>query len=1042
LLLTPLSAIAIENKERWVVEFAQPAVGSVTNAMKDPAARMRTARALASSFKALREDLTSLTRSALSSSGDPIVYEYRNVLAGAVIEASGSTMKKLRQKPYIAAIHADRQMELSIIEGRKMMHINQALERYKADGTGVRVAVIDSGIDYMHAALGGGFGQGHRVYAGYDYVNGDPDPMDDHGHGTSVAGIIGSNDAVYTGVAPNCQIMALKVISSSGMGRGTDVLAALEHAVDPDGDPATDDGAQVANLSLGSKNGTASDYVARAVDNASNLGMIVCAAAGNNGAGEGCINTPASARKSIAVGSFTLEGYIPLYTSWGPTLNDYLLKPDIAADGCLVKSTVRGGGFDWIGCGTSLSTPFVAGSAAVLRQLHPDWPSDWIKAALINNADDFGNTPLVQGSGLLNLKRSCDAQFVASPATISCGIDDKNQPLWSFQQPLKVTNVTTQTLTLHSSIHALYLPEGALAYVEPRELQLKPHETGQMFFNLALDNTLVPDFPYIPFSHFGAVQIDGGDTHVMVPFSIVVHPEIRLQMQSAPWTFELENQAGFTETAEGDDHLFARLRPSGFYNLGMLLTLPEFNLGIGFGSFLHTNRTVLNIQPNLFPHRYQLNVQEPNGEPLPLSNCMTLLRHGSTMHVERNDQSLLAPPAMTDLDKECQFEWHADQFQGQQLIEANGYLHGPINSNRAADVEKSDYGKISIEMKDVVEGSSGILRPNLISIAPATGIFTRQILPQAQRIVATPGAIPWYYLPTNPQQFYRYRQIALYSFAQEPLLLSPIVDFSVSPPKLLAPAEVEYPIGNIGDTLTLGSQPLFFCGRFYYSNQYMHLHHWAGVKALDVLFSGPEGDYSPAPISWRQWGGEKLQTPFEMGRFQNGDDHVFEGICVGAIPTKTTIDFEPPALPQACYVAGIYTGNADNTPPYLKRMDMLVNGKSSSKMNKGDAARLEIDAYDEGTISTVAAWICSGTRTQLKALAQQQPLNEPVWQQPLKLSQTKSTWSASIPSLSRRGNYAILIQAQDETGNKLRMLTTEAFTYENGTQTSHWRRYR
>jgi len=80
------------------------------------------------------------------------------------------------------------------------------------------VGELDTGIDYADSALGGGFGAGHKVIGGYDFVNNDADPMDDNGHGTHVAGIIAANGAGLRGVAPHAKLMAFKVLDHNGWG--------------------------------------------------------------------------------------------------------------------------------------------------------------------------------------------------------------------------------------------------------------------------------------------------------------------------------------------------------------------------------------------------------------------------------------------------------------------------------------------------------------------------------------------------------------------------------------------------------------------------------------------------------------------------------------------------------------------------------------------------------------------------------------------------------------------------------------------------------
>ncbi|MEO3742244.1 S8 family serine peptidase [Plantactinospora sp. B5E13] len=178
-------------------------------------------------------------------------------------------------------------------------------------GAGVNVAVIDTGIDYTHPSLGGGFGPGHKVVGGHDFVNDDDDPMDDHSHGTHVAGIIagtGVGGAMgVTGVAPDATLTAYKVLDASGWGETDDIVAALEAAVDP----ANPYRADLVNLSLGA-GGDGTDPVGRAASAAVRAGVTVVAAAGNEGPGEFTIGTPAAADGVLAVGATTSGIRLPV----------------------------------------------------------------------------------------------------------------------------------------------------------------------------------------------------------------------------------------------------------------------------------------------------------------------------------------------------------------------------------------------------------------------------------------------------------------------------------------------------------------------------------------------------------------------------------------------------------------------------------------------------------------------------------------------------------------------------------------------------------
>ncbi|MFF2009430.1 S8 family serine peptidase [Streptomyces sp. NPDC058195] len=173
----------------------------------------------------------------------------------------------------------------------------------RATGTGTTVAILDSGVDYTHPDLGGGIGTGHKVVGGHDFVNGDDDPMDDNGHGTHVAGIVAGRAAGkegVTGMAPGANLLAYKVMDADGSGYTSDIIAGIEAAADP----ASPHRADVINMSLGGP-GDGTDPLGRAATAAVKAGVVVVAAAGNDGPGAGTVSTPGIAEGVISVGAST-----------------------------------------------------------------------------------------------------------------------------------------------------------------------------------------------------------------------------------------------------------------------------------------------------------------------------------------------------------------------------------------------------------------------------------------------------------------------------------------------------------------------------------------------------------------------------------------------------------------------------------------------------------------------------------------------------------------------------------------------------------------
>ncbi|MBB4961792.1 S8 family serine peptidase [Micromonospora polyrhachis] len=247
---------------------------------------------------------------------------FQVLLPGMAIEVPANQVDALRRLPGVKAVHAITTFQARTVDSVPLVGAPEVWQRKDpagnpARGGGVTVAVVDTGVDYRHPALGGGFGPGHKVAGGYDFVNDDADPMDDHSHGTHVAGIVAGSgaggDKAVTGVAPDATLTAYKVLDAGGSGTSEDIIAGIEAAVDP----ANPYRADVVNMSLGGF-GDGTDPVGLAASRAAKSGVVVVAAAGNNGPGERTVGTPAAADGVIAVGASTSGLRIPAVHLAGP----------------------------------------------------------------------------------------------------------------------------------------------------------------------------------------------------------------------------------------------------------------------------------------------------------------------------------------------------------------------------------------------------------------------------------------------------------------------------------------------------------------------------------------------------------------------------------------------------------------------------------------------------------------------------------------------------------------------------------------------------
>ena len=349
-----------------------------------------------------------------------------NVIHAVTMRIPASMLTMLAKDSNVAYITPDREQKMTANPTTEAfataVEADVAASTYALDGTGVGVAVIDSGIA-AHADLGNG--SKNRVVYSQSFVAGDTTTSDKFGHGTHVAGLIGGNGsssgsgngyaATYAGMAPNVNLINLRVLDQNGAGADSQVIAAIQQAIAL----KSTYNIRVINMSLGRPvfESYKLDPVDQAVEAAWKAGIVVVCAAGNSGRfaatnGFGTVGVPANDPAVITVGATMTEGTatrvddkIASYSSKGPTTLDHIVKPDLVAPGnAQVSLLVKGSTLDttypqyevapangnaskyYVLSGTSMATPIVSGAVALMLQKAPTLTPDQVKARLMRTS--------------------------------------------------------------------------------------------------------------------------------------------------------------------------------------------------------------------------------------------------------------------------------------------------------------------------------------------------------------------------------------------------------------------------------------------------------------------------------------------------------------------------------------------------------------------------------------------------------------------------------------------------------------------------------
>lgn len=971
--------------------------------------------------------------------------EYFVAVDGMALNLKPAVIEEVRKLSYVASVSIDEIVTTLDDASNAVIGAPEFWTAYSSKGENIDIAILDTGIDYLHEALGGAPFPNAKVVGGSDIVNHDSDPMDDHGHGSHVAGIAagdGPSPMQLQGVAPKARLWAFKVLNDAGSGYASEVIAGIEKALDPDGNPSTPSPIEIISMSLGGS-GNPGDPMSQAVDNAVKSGIVCAVAAGNRGPTYQTIGSPGCAKEALTVGASTNADLIASFSSRGGTDFTFAIKPDVTAPGSQIVSAKLGGGYVAYN-GTSMATPHVAGAAALLRQLHPLWSASEIKAALMESAHDLGKNVWTQGSGRIDLAGAGVISTIVTPGSVSLGMVDSTGVLWSRKDTLTVHNHGSAPQTFDLSL--LSPPPGGVSIaLAPAAVTVAPEDSASFEVATTVDNTVYgyPSGTPQGFEDRIVIQSTTTPDRVLVPIAFLKAPFMKLKFDRPPLLLFIQNRKG------------KHILKSGIITDSLTLILPNdtYDVLVDFDfahtvlreNVSHTGVTALTINSSEASHAITLRTNDLAGSPIAFSNNVY--------------NRYLMPKASKATDLSIGWMFLGYPYQNPYTVSdvSADYVYfskisGLFPSGSFATIPFAITGGIFAD-KSLENDAQNWRQVNYQYFAPP-GVQTLHVFNETNgwfsQVLTAPFQATSYAAPApDPSSMPGALQSYLYSHQT---ISSGSRPFSSTDPVLyrtglLLPRGQDsvsfYNDGDFGNSLfTTTVNPVdvaiaegapLWMGRTWNSGSLISL--GPSQTYAQGYFLSHYGDlvFSLFPYTLSR-GGSILR----MGSLLNG-------YCVGTAPCvgdPREISTVPPGLYElrATYakysiagVPGLETvtmnfdmGASDKNPPYMRNMSITSDGSLATRLAPGAENVVAFGVSDAhfGSSSGIGSVALS-----LKLLAAAS------WQT-LALTSQESTYQAQLPEALPAGLYSLRIIARDSANNVLDYKIEPAFVVPGGAEVS------
>lgn len=474
-----------------------------------------------------------------------ILNEYFIAINGVCVKTSYKKLIAISKLPEVYSIKPNNTYEVTSLQTQSVKNSNTLETLTGFTGEGILIAVIDTGIDYYHPDLGSGMGPNFKIVGGKDFGDNDNDPMDVHGHGTHVAGIIAANGQIR-GIAPDSKLLAVKVMDRNGFIWENKLVQAIEYALDPNGDFNLNDKASIINISLGNCRDEQSPGTV-AVNNAVNAGSLVVLSAGNFGPNYFTVGSPANSKYALTVGNCYPAGFINNTSSRGVTLPSLILKPEVIAPGTEINSCSLNSGYKTLS-GTSMSAPYVAGMAALLLQKYPDMSVEELKSVIINCADDRNYDIWTQGNGQVNIQNSLNKEFIVSPATLSFSVKESTPISQTFTDTLIVKNISDNNQTF-SIQYTGEMSSGFTVNFSERNFDLPSKSSKSIIITVNVNTSNLLLKSNFPSAFLGKVEVRNSTNITNVPFNLNRGSYLKINFTQGWYTLILHDRVNYSKSA-------------------------------------------------------------------------------------------------------------------------------------------------------------------------------------------------------------------------------------------------------------------------------------------------------------------------------------------------------------------------------------------------------------------------------------------------------------------------------------------------------------